>query len=174
MRHFLFGIGMVIFIFPALLSASEKKGSKILSGPLSEEALRVELTGRDESKMSDVDLYAEIVAAYQSHDEVGLRTRLQKFMVRHAKSPFADNALYLAGRQALDKKNYSEAIKYFHRVVSEYPRSNRVVSSQFAKAMAYKKMNLEPQARRVFRDIMRKYPGSPESFRADSEMRLLN
>lgn len=172
MKHFLSKVGFALVIFPSLLSAAPKTAKK--TNGLDRDALLIELTGKDDAKMSDVELYAEIVAAYQSQDEIGLKSRLQTFMSKHAKSPFADNVLYLAGRQALDNKNYAEALKFFGKVVNDYPNSNKVVSSQFAKAMAYKKMNLEPQARKVFREIMQKYPGSPESFRADSEMRLLN
>lgn len=133
----------------------------------------IELTGRDENTLSDVELYSEIVAAYQSQDEIGLKSRLQKFMSRYSTSSFADNALYLAGRQALENKNYGEAIRFFQRVQADYPRGNRSVAAQFSKAMAYKRMHLEPQARRAFHEVIQKYPGSPESFRADSEIRLL-
>lgn len=172
MKHFLSMVGIGLFIFSSAFAATKNASKK--KDDLNRDALLIELTGRDDDKMTDVELYSEIVAAYQSQDEIGLKSRMQKFMTKHAKSSFADNVLYLAGRQALDNKNYGEALKYFSRVLAEYPNSNKVVSAQFAKAMVYKKMNLEPQARKVFREIMQKYPGSPESFRADSEMRLLN
>lgn len=172
MRHFFLAMGLVLFIFPQLASAKSVKSQK--RDELSREALLIELTGKDDSTMSDVDLYAEIVAAYQARDRAGMKARVDKFMARHAKSSFADNALYLAGRLSLDQKHYGDALRYFNRVSSDYPRSNRVVSAQFAKAVAYKKMNLETEARRVFREVIQKYPGSPESFRADGEMRMLN
>lgn len=172
MRHFFLTMGMVLFIFPHAVSAKPAKTSA--KGDLNREALLIELTGKDDNTMSDVELYSEIVAAYQARDKAGMKSRVQKFMSRHAKSPFADNALYLAGRMALDQKSYGEALKYFNRVATEYPRSNRVVSAQFAKAIAYKKMNLDGEARRAFREVIQKYPGSPESFRADGEMRMLN
>jgi TolA-binding protein len=171
MRHFPVITWIVVFSFSPMVFAKPSAPKK---DDLSREALLIELTGKDENAMSDVDLYAEIVAAYQGQDEVGLKSRVQKFMSRHPKSPFADNALYLSGRQSLDSRNYPEALRAFSQVVKEYPRSNRVVAAQFAKAQAYKKMQLQSQARKVFREIMQKYPGSPESFRSDNEMRLLN
>lgn len=174
MKHFLVLASMGLFIFCNCEFAVAGKSALRPKDKRADDALMIELTGQDQSSMTDVELYSELVAAYQARDEIGFKSRLQKFMSRHSKSPFADNALYLAGRMALESKAYGEAIKYFQRVTTEYPRSNRVVSAQFAKAMAYKKMNLESQARKVFREIMQKYPGSPESFRADGEMRLLN
>ncbi|MBX2989051.1 MAG: tetratricopeptide repeat protein [Bdellovibrionaceae bacterium] len=172
MRHFFLKTGIVLFSFPLMVAAKPSKSQK--NDVLSREALVIELTGKDESKMSDIDLYAEIAAAYQGQDAVGLRRTLKTFLARHPKSSFADNALYLAGRQSLERREYAEALRYFQRLINDYPRSNRVVAAQFAKAMAYKKMHLEAEARKAFRDVIQKYPGSPESFRADSEMRLLN
>lgn len=174
MKHFFLMSAMYFVIFPGIASAKMVAKAAPSKGELSHESLVKELTGKDEAKMSEVDLYAEIVAAYQGQDLGGLRGRVQRFVTRFPQSSFADNALYLAGRQALDRKSYTESLRYFQKISTDYPRSNRVVASQFAKAMAYKKMNLDGEARKVFRDIVVKYPGSPESYRADSEMRLLN
>lgn len=174
MKHFFLTVSMFSVIFSGVASAKLAPKAAPGKGELSRESLVKELTGKDEAKMSEVDLYAEIVAAYQGQDLGGLRGKVQRFVARFPQSPFADNALYLAGRQALDRKSYSESLRYFQKISTDYPRSNRMVSSQFAKGMAYKKMNLEEEARKVFRDIVAKYPGSPESYRADSEMRLLN
>lgn len=178
MRHFLNINGLGRFTFLLIVGASVCAGAatpkKAKVGGFDKEALLIELTGKDDKSMSDVELYSEIVAAYQNQDEIGLKSRLQLMTSRHAQSHFADNALYLAGRQALENRNYGEAVRFFQRVATEYPRSNRVVSAQFSKALAYKKMNLNAEARKVFREIIQRYPGSPESFRADNEMRLLN
>ncbi|MBX3041561.1 MAG: tetratricopeptide repeat protein [Bdellovibrionaceae bacterium] len=163
---------IVLFIFPLVSQAKNSKSKT--SNEFSEQALLIELTGKDQGKLSEVDLYSELVAAYQSQDEIGFQSRLQTFMSRFPRSSFADNALYLAGRKALEQKRYAQALKYFQRIIAEYPRSNRAVSAQFAKAMAYKQMNLTTESRKVMKEVVQKYPGSPESFRADSEMRLLN
>lgn len=174
MKHFFALLFLTSFSFGQIAAAKPHPLKNSNKQDRLREQLILELTGQDEKKTNDVELYAEIVAAYQNQDEIGLKSRLQKFMAKHPHSSFADNVLYLAGRNALDNRNYPEALKYFNRVVVDYPNSNRVVSSQFAKAMAYKKMSLNVQAKKVLNEIMSKYPGSPESFRADSEIRLLN
>ncbi|MES3038468.1 MAG: tetratricopeptide repeat protein [Bdellovibrionota bacterium] len=140
---------------------------------MAKQNLIIELTGKDPSKMTDVGLYSELVATYQSNNEIAFKSRLQSFMQNYSKSTYADNALFLAGRMALENKNYPEALRYFHRITVQYPNSNKVVAAQFSKAVAYKKMNLNPQAKKVFTEITRKYPGSPEGFRAQNEIRLI-
>src|SRR5690606_29640106 len=126
--------------------------------PLSKEALMIELTGNDPSKISEADLYGEIVTAYRKNDEIGFKSRMQTFMSRFASSAYADNVLYLAGRMAFSNKNYPEAIKYYQQVVEKYPLSNKTAAARFATGLAYKKMNLLPQAKYVFISLRKKYP----------------
>jgi TolA-binding protein len=139
-----------------------------------DEALLIELTGKDISKESDTALYAEMVSAYQHEDEIGFKSRLQNMITRFPKSAYADNALYLAGRMAVDHNRYPEAIRYFARVEKEYPHGDKVIAARFAKAMTYKKMNLPEFAKKSLADVRTRYPGSPESFRADAELRMMN
>lgn len=152
--------------------ATHSQAAKNSKESLSREDLMNELMGGSKSK-DDISLYSELVAFYQSNDQRKFKHRLNTLLSQFPQSQFADNALYLAGRQSMENHNYPEAIKYFQKVIKDYPNSNRVVSAQFAKAMTYKKMNLSAQSKNVLRDIQKKYPGSPESYRAESEMKLV-
>lgn len=170
MRHFLIGTTVVLYSFCAGAKSEPAKKNSALSSHRSE--LIKELTGRDETRMSDLDVYSELVAAYQARDRAKIDRRLRQLLVRYPQSPFADNGLYLAGLAAVEDKRYADALKFFQRVQDEYPTGNKAVSAHFAKAMAYKMMNLDVQAKRTLQEVITKYPGSPESFRADNEMRL--
>lgn len=147
--------------------------AKTGSEAFNKETLMIELTGKDPSKVSEPALYSEIFNAYRSNDEIGFKSRMQTFMTRFPNSAYADNVLYLAGRMAFDRRNYAEAIKYYQKVITQFPRSNKVVAAKYAKGIAYKKMKLEPQAKGVFSGLRKKYPGSPEAFRAENELKLM-
>ncbi|MBC7370223.1 MAG: tetratricopeptide repeat protein [Bdellovibrionaceae bacterium] len=154
-----------VFGSVSVIAATKKSAAK--------DALMIELTGKDPSKIDETALYSEIVSAYRKNDEIGFKSRLQTFMTRFSQSSYADNVLYLAGRMAFDNKNYPESIRYYQRVITQYPRSNKVVAARLGKGVAYKKMNLSPQASFVFRDLRKKYPGSPEAFRAENELKII-
>lgn len=141
---------------------------------LKEQQLLVELTGKDISKESDMKLYAEMVSAYDADDEIAFKSRLQSILSRFPNSSYADNALYLAGKLAVNHSNYPEAIRFFGRVEKEYPKSDKVTAATFAKGMTYKKMNLGEYAKRSLLEVKSRYPGSPESFRANAELKMLN
>jgi len=159
--------------FVLSLSAVETFAAKKVKDSLSKDALMIELTGKDPSKIDETTLYAEIFNAYRTNNEIGFKSRMQTFMTRFPTSAYADNVLYMAGRMAFSNKNYAEAIKYYQKVITQYPRSNKAVAAKFAKGIAYKQMNLAPQAKGVLADLRKKYPGSPEAFRAENELKLM-
>ncbi len=166
---------LTTFLITSVSSISHAAPSKATktTDPLSKEALLVELTGKDFRKSNDISLYSEMVSAYDANNEIAFKSRLQSLLSRFPTSPYADNALYLAGSMAVNKGNYSEAIKYFADIEKKYPRSNKMVAAKFAKAMTYKAMNLPEYAKSNLKDLIKKYPGSPESFRASTELKIL-
>ena len=145
--------------------------AKISKDAMSKEELMNELMGTSKSK-DDISLYSELVAYYQANDQRRFKQRLNTLVSKFPQSQFTDNALYLAGRQSMENRNYPEAIKYFQTVINQYPNSNRVVSAQFAKAVTYKKMNLNNQSKNVLREVQKRFPGSPESYRAANEIKI--
>jgi TolA-binding protein len=164
-----------LVVIVAFLGLSfDAKAKLIPEADLTKEALLIELTGKDYKRLKEEDLYAEVITAYRSNNGMALRAHSQTFLRRFAGSHFADNVLYLQGQLALQNRNYAEALRHFQKIYKSYPHSNKVVSAQFSKAVTYKKLNLVAEARRVLREVMNKYPGSPESFRAEAELKLLN
>jgi TolA-binding protein len=177
----LFSISLVMLAFnPARAAkitdtpsvARHKEASVTLSSSEERKAF-LELTGRDFSKLSESSLYSELIASYQTKNELQFFAQLDVFLSKYKKGSFADNALFLAGRLALEKKNYAKAIYYFDKVIHKYPSSNKVVSAELSKGIAYQRMSLHPLALQVFERIKKKYPGSPEFYRAESEAKLI-
>lgn len=172
MKHLRLMATTVLLSLPLAVQAGPTVKKTSPSKLSHQESLLVELTGKDISKESDKTLYAEMMSAYERNDEIAFKSRLQSLLTRFPKSVYADNALFLAGRRALDNGNYPEAVKYFSRVEKEYPHGSKVAAARFSKAMVYKKMNLPEFSRKILAEVRAKYPGSPESFRADSELKL--
>lgn len=137
------------------------------------EELVKELTGKDFLAAAEIHAYSEVVGFYQTNQFQKLKRAADKFAQRYPQSPFVDNALYLSGKLALEQNNYTTAIKYFSQIEKHYQSGNKNVSALFAKAIAYKKMNLPELAKNVFRNLKKQYPGSSEAVLADSELRLI-
>lgn len=159
---------LILGVFGALTSAAVVNKTRTNNY----DDLVKELEGIKDSK-SDLEYYSEIISDYQAGKYRNLSIRLKGFSKKFPKSPFLDNAYYLAGKMALEEKNYKDSVGYFQRVISEFPMSNKVVASKFGKAMAYRSMNLNNQSLAIFNEIRRKHPQSPEYFRAETEMKLV-
>lgn len=159
---------LVLGIFGALTSAAVASKTR----PSNYDDLVKELEGIKDSK-SDLEYYSEVISDYQSAKYRNLSIRLKGFAKKFPKSPFLDNAYYLAGKMALEEKNYKDSVSYFQRVISEFPLSNKVAAAKFGKAMAYRSMNLNNQSLAVLNEIRRKHRQSPEYFRAETEMKLV-
>lgn len=155
-------------------SSYAKEKTKTVSSASSSNALLAELTGRDPSKATELELYSEFVKSYRANDQVRIRNQSDSFIKRFPNSNFADNILFLVGKHHLENRNYAEAIRSFQRVIDLYPNSNKSVSARFAKAMTYEKMHLPEQAKLVFLEVRSQFPGSPESFRADNQLKLMD
>ena len=118
-------------------------------------------------------LFEELVQAFERNDELSFSSRYQAMMREHPRGVFADETLYLGGMMAFSSKQYGRAIKLFSQVIKDYPRSGKVRAALFAKAAAYKRMNLTPQAQTSFASVKKAFPGSPEARRAEVELRLI-
>jgi TolA-binding protein len=135
--------------------------------------LKAELTGKDLNKMNDEQLYTEVLSQYQRGDTSLMKRATAMLLKKYKHSPHADNALYILGYNALEKSKFAEGLQYFQKLLREYPASNKAVSAEFAKGVAYRNMHLTDLAQKAFFKVRKKYPGSPESFRAENELKLL-
>ncbi len=157
----------------AIAKPAPTKSAEAIAQTPSQRALLVELTGKDISKENDMTLYAEMIGAFQNNDEIAFKSRLQSMLSRFPNSPYADNALFLAGRMAVDNNDYAQAVKYFSKIEKSHAKGSKVAAAKFAKGMTYKKMNLPEFAARSLKEVRAQFPGSPESFRADAELKII-
>jgi TolA-binding protein len=118
-------------------------------------------------------LYEELLTAYDRNDELSFVARYQGFMGRFSNGPLADDATYLMGLFYYGQKNYGSALKSYNQVIRKYPSGNKVAAALFAKGILLKKMSLTEQAQNSFKAVTKRFPGSPESVRAQSELKIL-
>lgn len=118
-------------------------------------------------------LYSEILSNFDNNNEIGFRARYQMFMSKYAQSRLADEVLYLSGTMALANKNYGLALSDLNKILTKYPNSNKASAALFAKGIVLKRMNLTENARTALLDVTKKYKGSPEALRAQTELKIL-
>jgi TolA-binding protein len=117
-------------------------------------------------------IYTRLVDAYH-HGRVQeveqLRQNLEK---NYPGSIHLDNAYNMVGTLQFQEGRYGEAIQTFQAVRARFPKSNKRPAALFATAMAYDRLKLPVQSKRVLTELSTEYPGSPEALRGQMFMKL--
>lgn len=117
-------------------------------------------------------VYTKLVQAYRANkldDVVQQREILER---NFPNSIHLDNAYYLNAMLEFQHGRMGESIRSFNTVTDRFKKSNKRPSALFGLAVAYDRLNLKPQAIRVWKMILKEYPGSPESKRARMHIRM--
>src|SRR5690606_19237772 len=118
-------------------------------------------------------IYADVLRLNQMRDLQGVEFMVEELIKRFPRSVHADNALFIAGQLNLSMGLSAESLKYFERIIQDYPLSHKHSAALFHKGVAYRKLKLFDYSTRAFSDVQRIYPGSPESYRVELELKLL-
>ncbi len=164
---------MLFLLFISFFYFTSYGANRISKNLKNELELKAELTGRDLYKMNDDQLYTDILSQYQKGDTASMKRALNLMLKKYKQSIHADNAIYLVGYSALEKNRFAEGLAYFQLLLKMYPQSNKAVSAEFAKGIAYRNMRLPSLAQKTFLKVRKHYPGSPESFRSENELKLM-
>lgn len=159
---------LVITLFVSYSSLAEvRKGHR-------DAALLQELTGVQTGRMSESQLFSQILKEVES-ENLGAAQRLAKeFSQRFSKSHLSPRALYSVAQLQANKGKLTDSLRTLAQIEKNYPQSSRAVSAQFLKAMIFKKIHLPNQSSSVLKDLQKRFPGSPEAYRAQVEIQLLS
>ena len=85
----------------------------------------------------------------------------------------ASNSQFYLGEIAYAQGDYKGAITAYDTVLQNYPQSFKLASSMLKKAQAELQMGMKTTGERDLRDVIRHFPGSDESRRAQAKLREL-
>lgn len=85
----------------------------------------------------------------------------------------ADNALFWIGETYFTGKDYTNAARYYMRVVNDYPTQNKAPDALFKVAMVQERTGDLALARRTLQQVIERYPYSSTASTAKSELERL-
>jgi len=83
----------------------------------------------------------------------------------------ASNAQFYLGEILYAQKDYKDAINAYDAVLTNYPNSFKLSDSLLKKAMAEEELHMKVSAARDYRAVVRRFPGSSASRRAQVKLR---
>ena len=85
-------------------------------------------------------------------------------------NPLSGNAYYYQAEIDYRGGKYAAAIKSYDAVIDQYSDSNKVPVSHLHKGMALIALNQKDPGVREFRNLIQRYPNSPEAMQARSKL----
>jgi tol-pal system protein YbgF len=110
------------------------------------------------------------LSALKTGNVSGGVARLQRFASDNPKHPKADDALYFSGIGQMGLGDYQAAAATFEQVLANYPAGNVVQDSMLRLAECRMRLNKVSDARKLYTQLMARYPGTPAA--AQAEQRL--
>jgi tol-pal system protein YbgF len=101
------------------------------------------------------------------------RQEFSDYIRNFPQNDLASNAQFYLGEIAYAQGDYKAAIAAYETVLSNYPQSFKLGASLLKKGMAELALGLKTSARRDFREVVRKFPGSDEARRAEAKLRQM-
>lgn len=107
-------------------------------------------------------LYSNGLRDIQSGKYDLARQEFQDYLKYYGSTDLASNAQFYLGEISFKQKNYQEAIDQYNRVLTNYPKSFKLVTAHYRKGMALIEIGQKTAGVRELRDVIRRYPGTDE------------
>ena len=117
--------------------------------------------------------YRKGLEAYQRADYAGAVQGLRTFVSRNPGSPLIPYAHYWVGEAYFAEGKYYEAILAYNEIPTSWPENDRVPAAKLRQAEAFAASGDTQDARLYLKELIEKYPGTPEAAEAQQRLRSL-
>ena len=99
------------------------------------------------------------------------RQEFSDYIKNFPTNDLASNSQFYIGELFYTQNDFKDAITAYDTVLENYPHSFKLAASEYKKAMAELELGLKAAGVRDLREVVRKFPGSDESRRAEAKLR---
>ena len=99
------------------------------------------------------------------------RQEFSDYIKHFPSNDLASNAQFYLGEVSYAQNDFKGAIASYDNVLVNYPKSFKLAASLLKKAMAELEMGMKASGTRDLREVVRRFPGSDESKRAQARLR---
>jgi tol-pal system protein YbgF len=115
-------------------------------------------------------LYQNALRDYNTGKYDLARQEFSDYIRNFPTNDLASNAQFYLGEIAYAQGDYKDAISAYDNVLTNFPHSFKLADSLLKKGMAEQELGLKSSALRDFRDVLRRFPGSDASRRAQAKL----
>ena len=119
---------------------------------------------RDTSGVPDPETaYQAAYADYAAGRYPLARDAFREYLRHYANTEVSDNAQYYIGETLYATGDFAGAIPEFKAVAERYPKGDKVPAALYKAGMASARLKNNEEAKKLYRQVMQKYPKSPEA-----------
>lgn len=101
------------------------------------------------------------------------RQEFSDYLRNFPTNELASNAQFYLGEIAYAQGNYQDALAQYEIVMSNYPKSFKLAAAMLKKGFAELELGMKSSGIRDLRELVRRFPGSDESRRAQAKLKEL-
>lgn len=118
-------------------------------------------------------LYQNALRDYTSGNYKLSRQEFTDYIKHFPTNDLASNAQFYLGEIDYAQGDFKGAISAYNEVLTNYPKSFKLAACLLKKGMAELELGLRTRGTRDLREVVRRFPGTDESHRAEGELRQI-
>jgi len=121
-----------------------------------------------------VDAEKQLEMIYYRRGEHGDPAKLEEFLAKYPKSPFAPSARFKLGDMAIEQKKWNRTVQEMEQFVRDYPKDPLAIEALYALGQAYENLNEPEKAAVQYKNIMDQFATKPASVDAAFRLGMLH
>jgi tol-pal system protein YbgF len=117
--------------------------------------------------------YRQAIMLFGRGKHADARNTFQRVFEADPSGDLADNAIFWIGETYFAAKDYSNAVRFYQRVVSDYSTQNKAPDALFKIAMAQERTGDLALAKRTLEQVIQRYPYSSPASSAKAELQRI-
>ncbi len=119
------------------------------------------------------DLYKEGLELFNLKRYQEAKEVFKDFIKQNPTSPLVANAHFWIGECEYKQSRYEEAILEYNKVISKFPKSNKVPDALLKQGYAFAKLGDKESAKILLKRLVKNYPKTPQAKAAKRQLKLL-
>jgi len=126
-----------------------------------------------EKREQKKDLYQDGLDLFRQGKYQEAKKLFRTFIKENAASPMAANAHFWIGDCEYKLSRFEEAILEYQKVISRYPKSNKVPDALLKQGFAFARLGDKESAKIVLKKLVKQYPGTPQAKAPKKQLKRL-
>ncbi len=128
---------------------------------------------RKKVEEAKIDLYQKGLELYREGKYTEAKKVLRAFIKQNPTAPTVANAHFWIGDCEYRLSRFEEAILEYQKVISKFPKSNKVPDALLKEGFAFARLGDKESAKIVLKKLTKRYPGTPQAKAAKKQLKRL-